>query len=101
MSASQFAIEADYAFEYEKKTYTATTRFAKPYHFNRLAAEKEMKILQKISAIVHFDPNNPAFSSLQRKFPLKKGLHAMLTIGVAIYFLFLDRVFLEKRMQKT
>jgi hypothetical protein len=101
VSQSQYAIEADYSFEYKKITYKGSTKFAKPYSFNRPSAEKEIKILQEGPLVVHFDPKNPAYSSLQRKFPLKKCLHAMLTIGVAIYFLFLDRVFLEKRMQKA
>jgi len=101
LSTSQFAIEADYSFEYKKTVYSGMTRFAKPYSFNRPAAEKEIKIIQEEPVIVHFDPKNPAFSSLQRKFPLKKCLHALLTVGVALYFLFLDRVFLEKRMQKA
>jgi hypothetical protein len=101
LSESAFAIEADFSFEHKNAIYTAVTRFAKPYCFNKPAAEKEMKILQETYNIAHFDPSNPAHASLQRLFPLKKCLHGLLTIGVALYFLFLDRIFLEKRMQKA
>jgi hypothetical protein len=101
LSESAFAIEADFSFEHKNAVYTAVTKFAKPYCFNRPAAEKEMKTLQESYNIVHFDPNSPSHASLQRLFPLKKCLHGLLTIGIALYFLFLDRIFLEKRMQKA
>lgn len=101
LSESAFAIEAKFSFDHKNAVYTGFTRFAKPYCFNKPAAVKEMKTLQDSYNIVHFDPASPSHATLQRLFPLKKCLHGLLTIGVAVYFLFLDRIFLEKRMQKA
>ncbi len=85
-SPSQFALKASYTFEYQGKVYRSKTVFAKPYHFNRISAEKQIKNISTQPWSVWIQPSHPERSSLQKTFPLKKCLYSLMCLGVFLYF---------------
>lgn len=101
LGPSKFAIEAEYSFTHEGQSYSGMTRFARPYHYNRPAAEREIQRKIEDRSVAFYDPSHPNRSALERFFPLKNTLYAMLTLGVFLYFVLLDRVFLQQRVQKA
>jgi hypothetical protein len=88
LSSSRFAIEADYQFKVKEVTYHGKTKFDKPQFLNRFAAENYIATLGSRSWKTWYRESNPARSSLEREFPKKNCLHALLTIGVFAYFFF-------------
>ncbi len=100
IDSSQFAIETDYTFVYKGQLYRGSARH-KPYPFNRPSAEKEIQIRQAQRPIIYFHSKKPNISMLQREFPLKKCLYALLTVSILGYFLLLDRVYFKQSMKKA
>jgi hypothetical protein len=88
LSSSRFALEADYRFDVDGNTYIGKTIFEKPQFLNRFAAENYMRINGSKSWETWYRTNNPEHNSLEKEFPQKKCLHALLTLGVFIYFFF-------------
>lgn len=101
LGTSKFAIEAEYQFSHQGQSYSGLTRFSKPYHFNRPSAEKEIERKIEDRSIAFYNPSHPESSSLERTFPLKKILYFLMTAGVFLYFLCLERIFFQQRVQKT
>lgn len=96
-SSSQFALKASYAFDYQGKTYLGKTRFAKPYHLNRLSAERQVNILKQKNWTVWVQPGHPEHSTLERLFPLKKCIYSLMVLGIYLYFAYL-RLSLKKSL---
>jgi hypothetical protein len=90
-SSSQFAIRASYTFEREGKTYRGKTIFSKPYHLNRISAEKQIKNFIPHPWQAWHQPGRPAISSLEKVFPVKKCLYALMALGVSLYFLYVRK----------
>ncbi|MBS0604762.1 MAG: hypothetical protein JSS60_06975 [Verrucomicrobia bacterium] len=88
LSSSRFAIEADYRFEVSGNTYTGKTIFENPQFMNRFAAENYVKLLGARRWDTWYREGNPDISSLEREFPQKPCLQALLTVGVFAYFYF-------------
>jgi len=70
--SSKFALKAHYCFENQGKTYHGKTIFSKPYHLNRLSAEKQIKIIPLSSACL-VPTQHPEHSSIERLFPFKNA----------------------------
>lgn len=88
--SSSFPLQATYHFGFQGKTYQCKTVLPPPYHLNRLSAEKAIKNLEKFRWMAWFDPRNPSISSLQKEFPLKKTIYALIALGITCYFGFLE-----------
>jgi hypothetical protein len=88
MGSSRFQIEATFYYEVKGLELENTTLFASHQYLNRYAAEQEIKGSADKAWNVWYQKNNPSFSSLEKEFPVKKSLHALLTIGVFVYFFF-------------
>ncbi len=88
LNSSRFALEACYQFELEGVIYHGKTIFEKPQFLNRFAAENYMRINGSKSRTTWYRTSNPAHNSLEKEFPQKRCLHALLTVGVFIYFFF-------------
>ena len=84
--SSAFAIEATYTFEIEGKTFQGKTFFAKPYHLNLSSAERQIKLFSERNWSVWYSPKNPKVSALERVFPMKKIVYAIVVLGVCGYF---------------
>lgn len=88
-SSSQFAIQADYSFTYQGKEQRGKTTFSKPYHLNRLSAEKQIKTYALQQWPVWVYPRHPEQSTLEHVFPLKKCLYSLMVLGIFLYFIYL------------
>jgi hypothetical protein len=88
LTSSRFALEADYQFEIDGVTYSGKTIFERPQFLNRFAAENYMRINGSKSWNTWYRTGNPKSNSLEKEFPQKQCLHALLTLGVFIYFFF-------------
>jgi hypothetical protein len=86
LSSSRFALEADYRFDVNDNTYTGKTIFERPQFLNRFAAENYMMINGSKSWGTWYRANSPLHNSLEKEFPQKNCLQALLTLGVFIYF---------------
>lgn len=90
VSPSQFAVRASYAFKARGKTYRGKTVFSKPFYLNRESAEREIQNRLSQTWTVWYQPSRPKICSLEKNFPLKKCLYALMTLGVFFYFVYLD-----------
>jgi hypothetical protein len=88
LSSSRFAVEAEYRFEVNGDSYSGKTIFKNPQFLNRFAAENYMKINGAKSRETWYRPGNPKHNTLEKEFPQKQCLQALLTLGVFIYFFF-------------
>jgi hypothetical protein len=91
LSASRFAIEAFFEFEAKGKKYEGKSLLDSPVFLNPFAAEDAIKIREKEAFFAWYQPSNPEVSSLQKDFPLKSLIHALVTLGVLIYFIFIPK----------
>lgn len=89
ISASKFGMEATYVYEVEGKQYSGKTLFKTPIYLNPYSAEDDIVEWKELSWRVWYKKSNPAISSLQKYFPTKEILQAILTIGVFVYFYFM------------
>lgn len=87
-SSSAFAIEAVYTFEAQGKTVTGQTIFSKPHHLNHPSAERHIEIFSTRPWSVWYSPQDPMHSSLEKTFPTKKLVYALMALGVFGYFLY-------------
>lgn len=88
LSSSRFAIEAEYRFTVNEVVYFSKTKFEKPQFLNRFAAENYIATLGPRSLRMWYRDSYPQRSSLEREFPRKHCLQALLTLGVFAYFYF-------------
>ena len=88
LSTSRFALEAEYKFDLNGKTYSGKTIFERPQFLNRFAAEHYMKVNESKNRQTWYHKGKPAYHSLEKEFPKKPCLHALLTLGVFVYFFF-------------
>lgn len=79
-----------YSFELGGRVYEGETCFKEPAFLNTLSAESEMKKWESYSWAAWYDPNKPERSSLQKLFPYKSCIYALIVLGVFGYFLFLN-----------
>jgi len=91
ISSSEFALKASYRFMAKGREWAGKTIFEKPYYFNRPSAEKALQTKSQEHRIVWYSLSNPKHNSLERNFPYKKCFHALISLGVLIYFIFLQR----------
>lgn len=88
LSSSRFAIEADYEFKVKDAVYTGKTKFEKPQFLNRFVAENYIASIGSKPWKVWYRESNPMRSNLEREFPQKDCLQALVTLGVFAYFYF-------------
>lgn len=88
LSSSRFALLAEYQFEEGGSTFYGKTVFEHPQFLNRFSAENHIKLLGANPWKTWYRKSNPEISSLEREFPQKSCLQALLTFGVFCYFYF-------------
>jgi hypothetical protein len=88
ISSSNYSLHATYRYLVDGRPFTGDTLYFSLSFPNRYAAEIDLKERQSQAIHVWYQKKNPAFSSLQRRFPKKELLNAMLTTGVFVYFYF-------------
>jgi hypothetical protein len=90
VASSQFGIKAAYTYKVHGKTYRGKTFFAKPYHLNENSVQKQVEQFSRQSWVVWYQPSHPKISSLEKIFPTKRVIYALMTLGVFFYFLYVD-----------
>jgi hypothetical protein len=88
LSSSCFAPQAEFEYEVEGVGYSGKTIFRSPQFPNRFAAENHIKTLQAQRWRVWYQESTPSVSSLEKEFPRREFLQALLTVGVFAYFYF-------------
>ncbi len=88
LSSSRFAIIGEYQYEVNGAAFTGKTVFESPQFLNRFAAENYVRLIQNEPWQAWYTESKPVFSSLEREFPQKQCLQALLTLGVFVYFYF-------------
>jgi hypothetical protein len=89
-SSSTYSIQGSYHFDFRGKTCQGSSVLPPPYHLNRPSAERARLKLEKEAYLVWIDPRHPEISSLERLFPVKKTIYALVALGVALYFWFVE-----------
>ena len=86
-----FSIAVNYQFEWKQKPIQGVYHFEKPIYKNPYLARDyidEWKDKDKDFKI-WLSPNQPTLVSMQRNFPVKKGMHLILCLAIFLYFFFL------------
>lgn len=89
--AAAFSIGATYSYEIRGVTYEAHSLFKEPCYLNRPSAESDMKKLSGRAWQIWVDSAYPFHSAFQKIFPFKAAAYALMSLGVAAYFLLLKR----------
>lgn len=89
--SGRYAVEAEYDFLVKNTLYEGRMLFSHLYFISPSAAESAIAEMNKQSWMAWYQAGDPSCHSLQRLFPFKASIHAILTLGVLVYFLFLKR----------
>jgi hypothetical protein len=81
-----FHAEAHYEYSVNGKNYSGTTDFDNVAFRNGFAVEKALPEYKKKNWLVWYDSSNIEYSTLQKKFPIKECLSAILLVALLIYF---------------
>lgn len=82
----RFLLNGHYHFKVEEKNYSGETLITSPHFLNKWAAEQSINDFEKLKWEVWYSHRNPEYSSLQKNFPYKEVLSALLLAGVLAYF---------------
>jgi len=93
--SSKFALKASYIFEVEGKKLSGETTFKNPFFLNPESAKAEGKKWACQSWSTWYSPTRPSFSSLERIFPYKSLLQAIISFVVFIYFFILKKYLMK------
>jgi len=85
-SASHYILAARYTYHVNGQEYQGRTECKTPFYFNYYAAVREMKARESEGFFTWYQKSRPSFASLQKQFPKKECIYAVLTFGVFLYF---------------
>jgi len=88
---SQWALEGEFYFFIQGEKVLGRTQLAPPYFLQEKAAILAQETLSLQPWEVFYSSSNKEHNSLQRFFPFRSCIHAILAIGVFLYFIFLKR----------
>lgn len=92
VTPDRFALSASYFYEFQEKSYSGKCVFQEPIYQNRYSAEADKILWEKLSWSAWMNPKQPKISSLQRLFPWKGTVYAIVTLGIFGYFFTLRRL---------
>lgn len=87
LSEDQFTLKANYSFEVKDQTFLGETLFNNDVYLNPYAAEESLKVYSSKDWTVWFSRFYPQYSSLQKNFPLKECISAVILWLIWLYFL--------------
>lgn len=88
-SSDKFYMNGQYTFSINGQHYEGATTLSHPMFRNQLAAQEKVAEFEAKGWTVWFNPQNPTYSSLQKKFPFKECLYAGVLWVLFIYFFFI------------
>lgn len=100
-SSSKYLVNAKYIYQVDNLYLRGETLFVEPVYLNRISAEEDLKKWKEFKWEVWYNSNRPIESSLQKVFPFRTCLYALLTLGVFIYFLVLRYFTFSRSMWKN
>ncbi len=86
-SSERYLLNVDYSFPFAGKVIHDSETWRDLSFRNPWAAQQHIEQMQKSKILVHFDASNPSHSSLQRPFPLRESIYALVMIGLLAYFI--------------
>ena len=89
ISETYFYVKVNYVFLVNGKAYDGQSYTNDRHLLNRWAAEEEDKMVSIHPPRVWYDPQNPDYSSLIKKFPLRDVGTALALVGLLVYFFWL------------
>ena len=95
--SSSFVMNGKYQFLVNGTQFQGDTDFSDDIYLNLWSAEQAKDRYQSKSWNVWFQPSNPHYSSLQKKFPLKECLSAVVMWGLLLYFFWLGIYVAQKK----
>ena len=90
---NKYIVQAQYTFSFEDKQHQKAHLFKNHRSLNFWGANSTLKDLSSKPWSVWFDPKNASNSSLQKLFPYKESIYAILLFAIFIYFIFLSLYF--------
>lgn len=87
ISAEEYALEASYTYEFNGIQYAGKTLFDAPTYLNAYAAHADLDQWNGHAWEAWIQESCPSNATLQRKFPTKPLVQALLTFFVFVYFL--------------
>lgn len=100
LPSSRYALEGTYTYVICSHEYQGICLLKSPLFLNRFAAENQKKEWKLKSWRVWFSKKNYNISSLEKEFPSKALLHALLTFGVFAYFYFMKELVQKLDLKK-
>lgn len=97
LSEDRFVMKANYSFQVNAQNYSGETIFKNDLYWNPWSAEDALKVYDQKDWTVWYSSKNPAYSSLQKNFPLKESISAFILWLILIYFLGLGYYVVTKK----
>jgi hypothetical protein len=88
-SDATYLVEMEYSFIVDHKQYTGRTVFSDEKHRNPWAAEQRAVQMSQKPWTAWYNPSHPNHSALQKYFPFKECISAVILWGVLLYFIWL------------
>jgi hypothetical protein len=95
--SSSYVLDGKYHFTVNGAAYVGETIFYDDNHLNIWSAEQAVPRYAEKKWTVWYQPSDPHYSSLQKKFPLKECLSALVMWGLWIYFFWLGLYVSQKK----
>gem|GEM_PF-1281292 len=76
----------NYCFELNGDILEGEYNFQKPIFKTEAAAIETIEKFQERPWNIYFNPKNPQEAALQKMFPIKSGIHLLLSLAVLLYF---------------
>jgi len=86
ISDESYKPHAEYDFKVNNQTYHGGTTLSLASYRNAWAAEEAIKQIAPQYKTVWYDPSDPAFSSLEKYFPTKQLIYAIILAVILNYF---------------
>lgn len=91
IDSASFAVQISYHFFVNGQEIAGKTELAKPFFPSHKSAEAAIKTLQQKPWKAFYSPKYVKKNSLQKAFPFRDCIHALLSLGVLIYFFILKK----------
>lgn len=99
-SESKFFLKAHYTYAAQGRTYSRAHSFLSAPFPNEFTAGEALKEWEKKPWKAWYSKRSPKLATLQKIFPLRAFIHAVLSLGICLYFGAL-RSFLQRRYQSS
>ena len=86
LGTDRYGLVAHYTFDYQGQPVTTSSHWRGKRLLNRMAAEAKIVRLKEAPLVAYFPVKHPEEAVLERTFPLKACIYALVALGIMIYF---------------